>query len=159
MPPSASRPQRRGGAKEARLVRCKKIMAPVDLAHSDKLAKSLALTADIARLHDATVCYVGVVSPAPGRVARTPEEFRAKLDAFARKQAEAHGHRAEAHAEISHDPSAELEDALLRAERTTGADLIVMATHVPKAADLIWPSNGGRIATHASASVLLVRGG
>jgi hypothetical protein len=32
-----------------------------------------------------------------------------------------------------------------------------MATHRPGLADRLWPSNGGKVATHSGASVLLVR--
>ena len=39
-----------------------------------------------------------------------------------------------------------------------GADLVVMATHVPNLTDYIWASHGGHLASHAKASVFLVRG-
>jgi len=90
-------------------------------------------------------------------VARTPEEFRAKLSSFAAGQADQHGIQAIGHAVFSHDPSIDLETALLTAISETGADLVVMATHVPHMTDHIWPSNGGRIASHSGVSVFLVR--
>ena len=50
--------------------------------------------------------------------------------------------------------------ALLRSLRLsgTGADLVVMQSHVPGLMDYIWPSNGGKVAGHAKCSVLVVRG-
>ena len=63
-----------------------------------------------------------------------------------------------AHAAIAHDPTTEVDDALLRAVDETGADLVVMQSHIPGLIDYVWPSNGGKIAGHAKASVLVVRG-
>jgi len=51
-----------------------------------------------------------------------------------------------------------VDDALLKASRDTGADLVVMASHMPSVLDYIWPSNGGKIAEHAKCSVMVVRG-
>lgn len=136
----------------------KKIMAPVDLAHETSLARALGVTADLARHWGAEVTYVGVTSPSPGALAHTPEEFAAKLTAFAARQAAAHGIAAQAHPAIAHDPTTEVDDALLRAVDETGADLVVMQSHVPGLVDYVWPSNGGKVAGHARASVMVVRG-
>ncbi|MGD8310649.1 MAG: hypothetical protein PVG98_14530 [Chromatiales bacterium] len=38
-----------------------------------------------------------------------------------------------------------------------GADLVVMASHIPDVVDYIWPSNGGKVAGHSDASVFVVR--
>lgn len=135
-----------------------RIMTPVDLAHLDRLERSLRCGADLARLWDIPVIYVGVTAQTPGSIAHTPEEYARKLQAFAAGQASARGVAAEAHAMISHDPTAELDDALLGAVAETGADLVVMASHVPGLTDYIWPSNGGKVAAHATASVMVVRG-
>ena len=59
---------------------------------------------------------------------------------------------------VSHDPAVDLDDALVKAVHETKSDLVVMATHIPNVADHVWPSNGGRLATHTDASVFLVRG-
>jgi nucleotide-binding universal stress UspA family protein len=58
---------------------------------------------------------------------------------------------------VSHDPTVDVDDALMKAVSETGADLVVMASHVPGLADYIWPSNGGKLAAHSSASVFVVR--
>lgn len=135
----------------------KTIMVPVDLEHADRLDKALSTASDLARHYDAEICYVGVAASTPGRVAHSPEEFAEKLDAFGRGEAEKRGHRARSRAVISHDPAADVDHKLAEAVHETGADLVVMASHVPGVADAIWPSHGGRLASHADVSVFVVR--
>ena len=62
-----------------------------------------------------------------------------------------------AHAIFSHDPAVDLDPALIKAAEEIGADLIVMASHIPNLMDYVWPSNGGTIAGHSKASVFVVR--
>lgn len=134
-----------------------RIMVPVDLEHVEKLPKALKTAADLSKLYQVPVCYVGVTSETPSAVAHTPAEYAQKLDDFARKQADEHGHQASAKAYTSHDPAVDLDDTLLSAVKDTGSDLVVMASHVPGLAEYVWPSNGGQIASHSDASVLVVR--
>ena len=136
-----------------------RIMVPIDLAHADRMEGAITMAADLAKLYDAEVCYVGATTSTPSAIAHTPEEFKSKLDAFARKEAEDHGQKATSHMLISHDPVASLDDDLVKAVKDVGADLVVMATHVPNIGDLIWASNGSRLASHTKASVCLVRSG
>ncbi|QDC10119.1 universal stress protein [Oceanicola sp. D3] len=135
-----------------------KIMVPVDLAHKDRMAKAIDTACALASLWGAELVFVGVAGNVPGSVAHNPQEFSDKLAAFADEQAAAHGIVATAHAAISHDPAVDLDPTLLKAVEDTGADLVVMASHIPKLTDYVWPSNGGTVATRASASVLVVRG-
>lgn len=134
-----------------------KIMVPVDLAHADRLERATTAAADLAKLYGATVVYVGVTAPTPSAIAHTPQEFAGKLQAFAADQAAKLGHQATSHAMVSHDPTIDLDDTLLKGLNETGADLVVMASHIPNVTDYIWPSNGGQIAAHAKASVFIVR--
>lgn len=134
-----------------------KIMVPVDLAHLKVLEPSLQAVADLARHYQTEVCYVGVTSSAPSSVARTPQEYQQKLEAFAQQQATAHGQPVSAHTISSSDPVADLDDLLIKAIDDVGADLVVMLTHPPKHLDVIMPSHGGKIATHTDASVFLIR--
>lgn len=134
-----------------------KIMVPVDLAHASRLEQALQAAADLAHLYEASVVYAGVTSPLPGAVAHNPGEFAAKLDAFAAAEAAKRGIKAAGHAVTVHDPSADLDAALLGAVQATGADLVVMASHVPGVADYLFPSHGGSIAEKAKVSVLVVR--
>ncbi|MBY6089746.1 universal stress protein [Maritimibacter alkaliphilus] len=135
-----------------------KLMVPVDLTHADRLSRSLSCAADLARHYGAPIVYVGVTSPNPGSIAHNPAEYAEKLAAFAAAQATEFGHEATAHAITSHDPTIDLDRTLLKAVDEVGADLVVMASHLPNLTDYIWPSNGGTIAGHSKASVLVVRG-
>jgi len=134
-----------------------KIMIPVDLAHAAKLAKSLDVGAALAKLWSAPVTYVGVSAATPSSIAHTPKEFAAKLAAFAEAQATQHGITTHAHAMTSHDPTTDLDPTLMKAVDEVGADLVVMASHIPNLTDYIWPSNGGTLAGHSKASVMVVR--
>ena len=136
----------------------KHIMAPVDLAHLGGLEHALKVTADLAKLYDADVTYVAVGADTPGKFGHNPEEFAQKLGEFAASQGELHGTKTHHQAITSHDPTTDVDDALLKAVGQTGADLVVMQSHIPGLVDYIWPSNGGKIAGHAKVSVMVVRG-
>ncbi|TMV09155.1 universal stress protein [Ruegeria sediminis] len=135
----------------------KRIMAPVDLAHLDKLERALNVVADEAKRHGASVAYVSVTAATPGPLGHNPEEFRARLEEFAAEQARKHDIKADAHMIVSHDPTTDIDDALMQAVSDTKADLVVMASHKPGLAEYFWPSNGGKISAHSSASVFVVR--
>ena len=136
----------------------KKIMVPVDLAHKDAIDPALTVAGDLARHYGAEVCYVGVTATTPGSVARTPEEYQQKLEAFAQEHSDQHhGQTVSAHAITTPDPTVDVDDKLTEATTDTGSDLVVMATHLPHHIDAVIPSNGGEVATHTDASVFLVR--
>ena len=134
-----------------------RIMIPVDLTHADKLDKALKTAAGLASLYNIPVHYVGVTSNAPSGVAHTPEEYAGKLEAFAAGQARDHGVEQTSKAYVRHDPSVELGRTLLDAIDECGADLVVMASHVPGLPDHLFTSHAGHLATHSSASVFVVR--
>lgn len=135
----------------------KKIMVPVDLEHIAHLEKALSVAADLADHFQAPVCYVGITTETPSSIAHTPSEFADRLEEFGRSQAAKYGHQVTTKAYATHDPAIDLNDQLLAAVNEVGADLVVMASHIPGIADHIWPSHGGKIASHSAASVLLVR--
>lgn len=135
----------------------KRILAPVDLAHIEKLGRALSCAVDLAKHYGVPITYVGVTPTAPGKVAHNPEEFAQKLTAFAAGEARKHGVDATAHTVIANDPVTEVDDALMRAIDETGADLVVMASHIPNVIDHIWPSNGGKLAEYAKCTVMVVR--
>lgn len=135
----------------------KKILIPIDLSHAEKLEKAISTGAYLASPDDIPVVFAAITTTAPGPVAHNPEEFREKLDAFAAETGRKHGIQSSGHAVFTHDPSIDLETGILKAVHDTGADLVVMATHIPNLADHFWPSNGGRVANHADVSVFLVR--
>ena len=135
-----------------------RIMVPVDLVHADKLQRAIDVSSQLARNYGAEVVYVGVTAATPSPVAHTPDEYRQKLDAFAKEHADKGGHAARGHAIIAHDPAVEIDKQLEHAGEELGADLIVMATHVPGLGDSWSPNHGGAIARHSKISVFLVRG-
>lgn len=135
----------------------KKIFVPVDLEHIAHLDKSLLCAAELSKVFSAPVVFTGVTAATPSSVARTPEEYAQKLAQFAAEQADTHGISTDSKAMVSHDPAVDLDKTLLEAVKETGADLVVMQSHVPHLSDRLWPSNGGTIATHTAASVFLVR--
>ena len=59
--------------------------------------------------------------------------------------------------EISHDMAIDLDDVLMRTANEVGADLVVMASHVPGLAEYVFASRAGYLASHAKMSVLVVR--
>jgi len=132
-------------------------MVPVDLAHLEALQKSLSVAADMAAHYHAALCYVGVTTSQPGEVARTPEEYEDKLQAFAREHAPVNGQAPSVRVYRSHDPVTDLDDILLRAIDELEADLVVMGTHLPRHIDAIMPANGSKVAAHTDVSVFLVR--
>ncbi len=135
----------------------KKIMVPIDMAHVDHLDKAINTAAALAKSLGIPICFVGVTSAAPGSVAHNPEEFEAKLKAFADQQAQRGAVAVDTKAVVTHDPAIDMNDALMRTADEIGADLIVMQTHVPNVTDYIWAAHGGRIASHFTGSVFLVR--
>lgn len=135
-----------------------KIMVPVDLSHIERLEKALKTAADLSRLYNASVCYVGVTAPAPSAVAHTPAEFSVKMEAFSQAQAQQYGlGEASSAAYVCHDPAIDLDDTLMKAAKDCGADLVVMASHVPGLAEHIFASNAGYFASYSDVSVLVVR--
>ena len=134
-----------------------KIMVPVDLEHIDHLQRALDVAADLGRHYGAGICYVAVTSSAPGLLGHTPEEKSERLARFAAAQGEVHGLVATSHLALSHDPKADMDNTLLGAVSETGADLVVMGSHMPGWADIFTGSHGGWMATHAKTSVMVVR--
>lgn len=133
------------------------IMVPVDLKHVDQINKALTAAADLARHYNATVHYVAVGMSQPNSVARTPEAFAEKLERFAQNQAETHGISVQAHPMSSHDPAVDLDKTLTHAGDAIGADLIVMASHVPGFMDHVIHTHGSNVAAHSDLSVFVVR--
>lgn len=132
-----------------------KIIVPVDLAHTHALTKAIKIAIDLAQEQKAELCFVGVTGSAPSVLARSPEEYAQKLDAFAQSQAQ--DLPISSHAVISNDPSIDTDRALEELIKELQADLVVMATHLPDISDYFWSGHGAHIATHSNASVFLVR--
>jgi nucleotide-binding universal stress UspA family protein len=134
-----------------------KIMVPVDLAHVDKLEKAITTATDLAKHYHIPIRFVGVTAETPTEVAHTPTEFAAKLKAFGAEQSTAHDLDIDTAAYPSHDPTIDLDKTLMTAAEDFGADLIIMASHVPGLPEHIFASNAGAVASHAEVSVFVVR--
>ena len=135
----------------------KKIMVPVDLRHTDKMDKAVATAADLSTHYKAPVQMVAVTATAPSSVAHNPKEFEAKLGEYATAQGAKYGIEIGSHAITSPDPTIDLDDKLGREAHDIGADLIVMASHVPGFAEHIFSSNAGYLASHSDISIFIVR--
>lgn len=135
----------------------KKIMVPVDLRHPDQSEWAIGVAADLAKHFLAETIYVAVAGPEPSELGHTPDEARARLDAFGTDQARRHGHQVGTHLIVSGDPAVDLDRKLLSAVDETGADLVIMWTHAPGVTDYVWASHGGALAQHAKVSVMLIR--
>jgi len=136
-----------------------KIMVPVDLEHVEKLEKALQTASELAKSYDVPVCYVAVTGGVPNRVAPSPEKFEVELNMFAREQADKYGVETECKSVHSTDVAVELDDKLLEAIEDVGADLVVMASHIPGVADKLHliSSNAAYMVKHSDVSILVVR--
>jgi len=135
----------------------KTIMAPVDLAHLERLRRALEVAADLAQRYAARLHIVAVTTSAPGAVASTPEAFDARLHELANAFGTSHGLDVGAETVISHDPAADLEDKLGEAAHALGADLVVMSSHKPGLLEYVFASHAGDFAAHTDLSVFIVR--
>ena len=133
------------------------IAVPVDLEHVDRLTKALQIAVDLAKHYGATLHYVGATTETPGPLARTPDAYRAKLEAFAKAEGEAHGIDVSAKMIVSLDMTIDLDKQLRDAFAEIGADLVVMASHIPGIEEHLFGSNAGWIASHSPMSVFVVR--
>jgi nucleotide-binding universal stress UspA family protein len=134
-----------------------KIMVPVDLAHIERLEKAITTATDLAKHYGIPICFVGVTAETPTEVAHTPKEFAEKLAAFGAKHSDAHGLDIDTASYPSHDPTIDLNETLISAAEENGADLIVMASHVPGLPEHIFASHAGAVASHAGVSVFVIR--
>lgn len=135
----------------------RKIMIPVDLAHTDQMTKALSVAGDLAKHQGAELHVVGVTMSGPTSLAKSPTEFREKLELFAQEQGGTLGRPLIAHAEISNDLRIDLDAVLEQTATKIGADLVIMASHVPGLAEHVFASNAGYLAAHSKLSVLVVR--
>ncbi len=135
----------------------KKIAVPVDLAHTDKLGKALGVAADLSKHYGASVHLIGITATTPTPVAHNPKEFADKLAAFAADQAKNHGVTLQSHFTTSNDPVRDLDDVLNAKIHELGADLVIMASHIPHFREFVFASNAGFLAGHTDVSVFVVR--
>lgn len=134
-----------------------KIMVPVDLAHTETLEKAINVAADMAKLYGASICLVGVSASAPSQAARNEDVYKEKLAKYAEDQSAKYGLQFDHQAVHSNDPAIELDDALAKTGKKLGADLVVMASHVPRFMDHFFSSNASHLLAHTLISLVIVR--
>ena len=134
-----------------------KIMVPVDLVHKDTLDKALDVAGDMAKRHGAAIEVVSVGGNLPSELGHNPGEFAKMVEEFATKLRDRFGVQVSAEAITAHDPEVETTSSLMKAIEDTGADLVIVASHVPGVLEHIFSSHGGYIAQHAKCSVFVVR--
>lgn len=134
-----------------------RIVVPVDLAHSDKLTRVLAVAADLCKHYHSEIYLLAVTTSAPSEIAHDPKEFSEELAKFASTQSAALGVEFNSRSAISHDPAIDLKKVLDTQIHELKADLVVMASHVPGFGDYIFASNSGYLASHTDLSVFVVR--
>lgn len=135
----------------------KHIMIPVDMAHEENMDRAAKAAVDMAKINDAKLTMVSISGgPLAGKEhsSRTTPEM---VETYAKQQAEKHDLEIGTHVLDAHDVSVDLDRKLLDAIEKIDADLVVMATHQPGWLDYLVNSHGGRLASHAPVSVLVVR--
>jgi len=133
------------------------IMVPIDLEHTETLKKAVSTAADLGKLYKAEIVMVGVTDSVPGGVARSAGDYAKQLETYAATEGSRHNVTFTAKAVKSHDVPAELDSLLADTAAEIGADLIIMASHVPGLADYVFSSNAGYLASHSKLSVFVVR--
>lgn len=135
----------------------KKIIFPVDMAHTEALEKALTVAGDLSRQYGVPLIALGVTATTPGKVAHSPEEFAAKLETYAKDASKRIGVNMTAKTVKTADPGIDIDDRIMAEAREMDADLVVMASHVPGMAERLFASRSGYLAAHADISVFVVR--
>ncbi|MDA5095226.1 universal stress protein [Aliiroseovarius sp. KMU-50] len=135
----------------------KSVLVPVDLAHTDALEAAISAVRVVAAPERAKVTLVGVTGSVPSAAAHNPTEFSEKLAAYGSEVAARIGLPVDTQTLVDVDVEADLGRVLIKAAEDLGADLIVMASHVPGFIEHIIASNAGYVASHAKCSVYVVR--
>lgn len=135
----------------------KNIMIPVDLENVKNLEYCFQVAANIARMGNATLHLIHVGGTAPEVAGRTPKEQAERLDALGRDIAFQQKVQTETLNMTSNDTAIELNKKLMEAIKLTNADLVIVASHIPRFGDAFVFSHGGYIAEHADVSVFVIR--
>ena len=135
----------------------RRIMVPVDLAHAETLDKAIATAADLGKHYGATITVVGVTASGPTHAANTPKDYEQLLARYCALQGQKHGVTLVPKAIVNPDPVAELHSALREQVDAIGADLIIMASHIPSLRDYLFSSNAAYLVSHTEVSIFVVR--
>ncbi len=133
------------------------IMVPVNLAEKENLDRAITVACDLGLRHAAQVTLVSVSGGLSAPVSHSTKEYGRKLDKFADEVSQKHGVKIATLNIPSPDPSVEVDTHLRHAIDTLGADLVVIASHMPGWTEYFVSSHGGKLASHAPVSVMVVR--
>lgn len=138
----------------------KKILVPIDVSHSDSGEPGLKAAAEIAAKTGAKLVLMNVVGDIPNLVAdQLPSNY---MEATQSRAVEALERLAAKHKLASDNfeiqtTHGKTYSSILKAAEADGADLIVIASHDPGAADYLLGSTAAKVVRHAHCSVLVVR--
>jgi len=137
------------------------IVVPVDPAHESSWREALPMAIDLALQHQAALHLVTVVPDAdvPAIAVHLPKGLDQRIRQKGRDDLETLRER-----EVPKSVTAaiavgqgRIDKQILRLAREADADLIVMASHRPKATDYLISANAAYVTRHAKCSVLVVR--
>jgi len=127
------------------------ILVPVDLDHPHASAKAMAHAQALAREGEGRLTAISIAPMIADDMAGSPPDYQAKLDRYV---AEVEGEpKPEGELRIAGSVSGEVRYYA----QESGADLICMASHDPRASDYLIGSNAAHVALHTECSVLVVR--
>lgn len=137
-----------------------KILVPVDVSHTPSGALALRAALNVAKGTDAKISLLAVVADVPNMVAsQLPADFVEKAERTATDQLKAVagecGLEEGSYGTSVRDGSTHHE--ILAEAESSGADLIVVASHRPELADYLLGSTAAKVVRHANCSVLVVR--
>jgi nucleotide-binding universal stress UspA family protein len=139
--------------------RFKKILVPVDLGEDSSWKEALPTAIDQAQHAGGELHIVTVVPDEPPQLAWLPEDYSAKMIAYANAQLEKliettipEQTKAEKHVR-----QGAIYREIVKLSQEIGADLIIMASHRPELKDFLLGPNAARVVRHAECAVLVVR--
>ena len=138
----------------------KTILAAIDLEHGEHIQKIVDAAQELAKVNGAEVCLLTVVPAGPAIVSQflaenyerlASTELEEKLNAMGAKLTSA-GIKCSALVRFG-----TIYEEILAAAEKLSADLIIVGSHKPYAADFLLGTNAARVVRHADVSVFVVR--
>ena len=127
------------------------VLVPVDLDHPEAAGKAMSTAQALARDSAARLTAISIAPMVADDMTAAPPDYQAKLEAYV------------AGVEGSPKPEGELRIAgsvsgeIRFFAQENGVDLVVMASHDPRATDFLIGSNAAHVALHTRCSVMVVR--
>ena len=138
----------------------KKILVPIDLSQSDSGEASLVKAVEMADKTGASLVLLNVVADIPNLVAdRLPTNYAEEVQESAAKMLDelSSKHSLKSGSYEIRTAHGQAYGEILNAAESSGADLIVIASHRPDISDYLLGSTAAKVVRHANCSVLVVR--